>query len=115
VPDADGFPTADEIASGAAGESIEKARARQDAVLAGVLHQLMGKPATPEQVKAFRILVNCPTVVVLGMIETRRKGADVNTGCDFHTSLVGSKEVLLNAKDHLAGVIERAYTKYGVI
>jgi len=68
-----------------------------------------------EQVRGLRILVTCPTALVVGLMETQHRDAEVKTGCDFWTAVIGDKEALRNVRSHLSAVIDRAYARHKIL
>ncbi len=70
-------------------------------------------PLTPDQHKALGLVLSGMPFLLIAIRETG-EGAD-KTGSDFYTALNGDPVVLRNVKQHLEGVIERAYTRKGIV
>lgn len=63
---------------------------------------------TADQEKAIQVVMNGMDFVLVGIRPTE-------TGADFFTAMNGDARALYNAMPHLAGVIERAYRRKGII
>jgi hypothetical protein len=62
---------------------------------------------SPEQVKAIQLVQSGMSFVCIAIKPTP-------SGADFFTAVHGDAAELRNAQDHLAGVIDRAFTRKGV-
>jgi hypothetical protein len=89
MPDADGFPTPDELINGPA--------EAEDPVL------------TAEQRKAIALVLGGLGFVAIAVKPTGE------TGADFYVAVDGDLEALRNAREHLQGVIDRAFAKRGIV
>ncbi len=110
MPDADGFPTPDEIVRGS---NVTPAPVVQKPLTAPSLAGM-----TPNQQKAICIVMSGRPFLTIGMVPTLADGSPGRpgqeaTGCDFHTVAEGDKETLLAVKAHLADVIDRLYKRHG--
>ncbi|MDW8372107.1 MAG: hypothetical protein RMM29_00460 [Planctomycetota bacterium] len=63
---------------------------------------------TEEQRKAIQVILSGLAFVVVGIRPT-------DSGADFFTAIQGDATDLRNALPHLAGVIERAYARKGLL
>jgi hypothetical protein len=117
-PDEDGFPFADEIANWNQKPKSEQIKApepkpaRTPLTQAGI--RLIAPSGadmqlTPEENKAISIILSRKPFVLLGISPTG------DTGADFFVAVEGDKDVLRAAKDHLPGVINRAFDKRGIV
>ena len=98
MPDKDGFPYAHEIASGFT-------KKEEDTNLI----KLSG-----DQQKAMILILSGAPFVVISMAP-KLNDEKIATGCDFFTAMDGDTEVLRDAKSHISGVIDRLFTKRGII
>lgn len=68
----------------------------------------MGIPGlTADQEKALQVVMSGMSFVLVGIKPT-------DTGADFFTAIDGNADELRNAADHIAGVVDRLYTKRGL-
>jgi hypothetical protein len=98
MPDADGFPTPDELIRGPS-KPPECAIERVGE----------GPPLTADQRKAISMIMSGLGFVAIAVSPTGE------TGADFFVAVDGDREALRNAREHLQGVIDRAFAKRGIV
>jgi hypothetical protein len=82
-----------------------------------------GLSLSPDQEKAINLILSGKSFVMIAMSPTKELfdgklspcDAKDATGCDFHTCLHGDSETLIAAKDELPNVLNRLYTKKGLL
>jgi len=75
----------------------------------------MPQNLSAEQRKAIAIIISGLPFVVVGIRPTAKGTDPTPTGADFHTVLSGDKDTLRAAGPELPGVIERLYSRSGIV
>jgi hypothetical protein len=108
MPDADGFPTADDIIHGREPKPQS-------------VQVPMPTPDADQQKAIYLILSGMPFVLVAARPTRQENGkatpcapADA-TGADFFTVVRGDSDTLLGVQAHLPDIVARAYTKQGLL
>lgn len=101
MPDADGFPTPDEIISGSRPLPLSE--------------EYVQIKLTPEQAKAISLITSGKPYIVIAAAPTYTDGESVSTGADIFTSLGGDPEVLRAIQPSLPNIIDRLYQRKGII
>ncbi len=106
MPDADGFPTPQELIDGYGKPKPVDQPGKID--LPNVTINSDGPSLTEEQQKAIKMIITGMPFVIMCVKPTE-------TGADFYTELYGDEETLRNAAPHLHDVMHRLFMKKGII
>lgn len=110
MPDETGFPLPSEIIQGPGARP-----ASENAGTPPPTKFIPPKDLSDEQKKAIELIMTGRPFVFTCFWPTRQPGATEDTGMDFWTALHGSPDLLLAAKPQLERVIDRLYSRRGIL
>jgi hypothetical protein len=121
MPDADGFPTADELING--GKKPKPPELLLGHPVTEVKSSQVPMPIMDErQEKAMRLILSGLPFVLVVIRPTKPEGEkyvpckpEEATGADFFTVIRGDKDTLLGSKHNLPDVIDRGYNREGLL